>query len=153
MNITPIYEIVQNFKLIEVRETHQTKTDRDIYFNILKKRFNPFQEIFFVIGLDGSMNSIYIDEVFKGTANQCLVHPRDIFQRLIIANCSAFIIAHNHPSISVNPSKQDYELTDRFIRAGNLMGINLVDHIIFTDEKYFSFNKTGYIKKICPGQD
>ena len=71
--------------------------------------------------------------------NSAHVEMPAIFQRLLMSNSSQFIIAHNHPSGNLTPSEEDIHLTRRIKRAGNLMGIKLLDHIIVNNETYTSF--------------
>lgn len=141
-----IYKIKPTYERVMVCDNRKYGNDKLIFNNLLKEKFNPRQEIFFLIGLDLNNRKMIFEEIFKGTLNQTLTHPREIFHSLIISNSAGFIVAHNHPSGEVTPSKQDYEVTDRLFRAGQIMGINLMDHIIFTDKKFYSFQRTGYFR-------
>ena len=69
-----------------------------------------------------------------GTTNANLVHPREVFKPAIIKNACGVIVAHNHPSGSVDPSDADLDVTSRLINAGRLLGIKLLDHIIITPD-------------------
>lgn len=74
-----------------------------------------------------------------GTLNGSSVHPREIFKGAILANAHAIILAHNHPSGDVLPSSDDNKITERIRLAGELLGINLLDHIILShNDKYYS---------------
>jgi len=76
-----------------------------------------------------------------GTANQSLIHPREVFQRAILVGATAFAVAHNHPSGSTSPSKEDINVTKRLREAGLLLGIEMLDHVIVTDKTHVSFRE------------
>ncbi len=83
--------------------------------------------------------------LFRGTADQCLVHPRDIFRFGCIHNATALIVAHNHPSGVPKPSVEDEEWTDQLLTAANIIMIPVVDHVIVARRGYFSFLESGRI--------
>ena len=115
-------------------------------FDLLKSYFNPYAEEIWVIALNSHLQVLGLEMIFRGTAGQCLVHPRDIFRFLIQRNASYFIMAHNHPSQEILPSPQDLTLTRKIYAAALLMQIPLHDHIVFGSEKYFSMADHGYFK-------
>ena len=84
-------------------------------------------------------------EVHRGTINTSLVHPREVFKRALLNNARYIIVAHNHPSGDPNPSKEDIQITKRLKEAGNLLGINLLDHIIVGEDKYISLKEKGVL--------
>lgn len=84
-------------------------------------------------------------EVHRGTINTSLVHPREVFKRALLNNARYIIVAHNHPSGDPNPSKEDLQITERLKEAGNLLGINLLDHIIVGEDKYISLKEKGVL--------
>ena len=75
-----------------------------------------------------------------GTANRAPLHPREVFQRAIISEATAVIIAHNHPSGESTPIPEDLSITARIREAGKLLSIPLLDHVIVTDHSYLSLN-------------
>lgn len=101
------------------------------------------RERFLVLALDGRHRTIGLDEVSVGSLSASLVHPREVFKALILANAAAFVLAHNHPSGDASPSKEDREITARLKEAADLMGISLLDHIILTAEGFHSFREAG----------
>ncbi|HEX7675598.1 MAG TPA: JAB domain-containing protein [Bdellovibrio sp.] len=115
-------------------------------FDALKPHFNPFAEEVWIIALNSHMQVLGLEMIFRGTADQCLIHPRDIFRYLIMSNASCFVMAHNHPSQQVMPSTQDLTLTRKIHSAALLFQIPLQDHIVFGSEKYFSMADHGYFK-------
>jgi DNA repair protein RadC len=84
--------------------------------------------------------------LFRGTVDYCLVHPRDIFRFACMTNASSLLVAHSHPSGDPMPSRQDKKLTHELLRAGLLMQIPIVDHIIITEDSYWSFADNGLIR-------
>lgn len=85
-------------------------------------------------------------EVSSGTLNSSLVHPREIFKAAILHNCNSIIITHNHPSGDVTPSNEDLQITKMLKKAGELLHIELLDHIITGDEGvYHSMKEHGEV--------
>ena len=97
------------------------------------------QEHFICIELNGAYELIQTRLVSIGLLNRTMVHPREVFAEAIKNHAGAIIVAHNHPSGNVEPSEEDIEMTKRLKQAGQLLGIPLLDHIIFSPEGYFSF--------------
>jgi proteasome lid subunit RPN8/RPN11 len=75
-----------------------------------------------------------INVVSVGTVSRTLVHPREVFADAIASRASAVIVAHNHPSGNLNPSQEDLEITVRLKKAGDLLGIRLLDHLVFSEK-------------------
>jgi DNA repair protein RadC len=92
-----------------------------------------------VIFLNARNEMIYKKPMFIGTLNANLVHPREIFQEALKQNAASVILIHNHPSGDPEPSEDDLTITKRIIEAGKIMGIDVLDHIIITKNKVFSF--------------
>lgn len=100
---------------------------------------NSEKEAFIAIALNGSNRVISIRTVSVGTVNKTLVHPREVFRYAIMENAAALIVSHNHPSGICNPSDNDVDTTKSLISASQIIGIELLDHIIISDSCYFSF--------------
>ena len=98
-----------------------------------------------VVLLDARHKVIGLNTVSIGTVSASLVHPREVFKPAILANASAVILAHNHPSGELDPSEHDLELTRRLIEAGKLLGIELMDHLILCDEGHLSLRGSGKV--------
>lgn len=103
------------------------------------------EEVFILITLNIKDIVTGYFEVHRGTINTSLVHPREVFKRALLNNASNIMVAHNHPSGDPNPSKEDIQITERLKEAGNLLGINLIDHIIVGDDKYISLKEKGVL--------
>ena len=96
------------------------------------------QEYFVCLTLDGANRLIAKRVVTIGTLTASLVHPREVFADAIADRAASIIVAHNHPSGSLEASQADREVTNRLRQAGELLGINLVDHIIITKDNFQS---------------
>jgi DNA repair protein RadC len=121
------------------------KDPKDIY-NLVKRYRNARQEHFIVITLDGAHKPVSVVIVSIGLVNRTIVHPREVFFRAIQDMASAIVICHNHPSCFLQPSPEDRDLTNRLEEAGNLLGIQVLDHIIFCKYGYLSFREEGLFK-------
>ncbi|HBG1195112.1 TPA: DNA repair protein RadC [Clostridioides difficile] len=117
------------------------KEPKDCYKVILNFLDNPDREHFIILGLSTNNKICIISTISIGTLNSSLVHPREVFKIAILSNCSKIIISHNHPSGNCKPSQEDKNITNRLIDSGNLLGISILDHIIVSDESYFSFKE------------
>lgn len=114
--------------------------DASSIFNYYRiKFFNKKQEYFYVIYLDNQKNFIIDKELFIGTINMSVVHPREIFKEAYINSASYIICLHNHPSGDPLPSKEDINLTNRISEIGKIVAIPLLDHIVIGSNTYYSF--------------
>ncbi|HCW53689.1 MAG TPA: hypothetical protein DG753_08135 [Clostridium sp.] len=103
------------------------------------------QEILKVILLNTKNCIVGVKDVFIGSLNNSIVHPREIFKAAINKNSASIIICHNHPSGDPAPSKEDINITLRIKECGNIIGIQLLDHIIIGNNKYISFKEERLI--------
>jgi len=101
------------------------------------------QEVFRVLLLDARHRLLQKVMVSKGSLNASLVHPRDVFRRAIVKNAACIILVHNHPSGDPEPSSDDLELTTRLAKAGTLLGIEVLDHVIVAKNGYVSLRERG----------
>jgi len=115
-------------------------TSADIVYKYYNDIFyDKKQEYFYCIYLDA--NKVVLKEklLFIGTLDYSLVHPREVFKEAYNLSASSIICVHNHPSGNVLPSKNDFEITNKLIEIGNLLGIKIVDHVIIGFNNYYSF--------------
>lgn len=103
------------------------------------------KEHFICISLNGANEVLAVRVVSIGTLNRTIVHPREVFSEPIAESAGGIICAHNHPSGNTEPSREDIELTERIRESGNILGINLLDHLIISDSGYFSFLENGLL--------
>lgn len=116
-------------------------------FKALREQINNHAEEVWVLALNSQLQLVAKEMVFRGTADQCLVHPRDIFRVLILSNACSFVLAHNHPSNNVLPSDQDLEFTQKLYNLSLLFQISMNDHVVVCRDRYFSMADHGYFKK------
>ncbi|MBY6916896.1 JAB domain-containing protein [Clostridium botulinum] len=103
------------------------------------------QEILKVIFLNTKNIVIGTKDVFKGSLNTSIVHPREIFKEAVNKSSAKIIICHNHPSGDPTPSKEDINITLRIKECGEIMGIQLLDHIIIGKNGFISLKEKGFI--------
>jgi len=96
------------------------------------------REHFVALYLDGRHRALAHQIVSVGTATASLVHPREVFQPAVLLGACALVVAHNHPSGDPSPSAEDREITERLAQAGKLLGITLLDSIVWTREGRFT---------------
>lgn len=105
------------------------------------------QEHLISLSLDGANRLIAKRVVTVGTLSQTLIHPREVFSDPIADRAAGIILAHNHPSGEVEPSKDDIKVTSTLLKAAKILGIRLIDHIIFdADSRYYSFSENNLIR-------
>lgn len=102
-------------------------------------------ESFRVLSLDTKKCLIKSSEISKGTLDATVVHPREVFREAIEVNAHSIIISHNHPSGDPVPSQKDRDITNILLKAGDILNIELVDHIVIGRGKYFSFREEGIL--------
>jgi len=100
------------------------------------------QEHFYVLMLN-TKNNVIINKklISKGIVDASIIHPREIFQHAIKDSCSKIILVHNHPSGDPTPSQEDKEITNRLMKAGEELGISVLDHVIIGDEGWWSWKE------------
>jgi DNA repair protein RadC len=138
------------YQIVSERQAYnpgRIKKPEDI-FNLLKRYQNSQKEMFIVITLTNAHEPISVSIASIGTVNNTLVHPREVYVRAIHDMASAIIFCHNHPSGNLEPSVEDKEITERLCHAGKILGIFVVDHILFSKNGFKSFREEGIIKTI-----
>lgn len=123
--------------------TGQYATTPEAALDVLEPLRDRAQEHFLVITLDVRMKIIAVHTVTIGTATASLVHPRELFRPAILDNAASVILAHNHPSGDCSPSYADLETTAKLRKAGDIMGIAVVDHIIVSKADHRSLRATN----------
>ncbi len=101
------------------------------------------QEHFLCVSINGANEVMSVRVVTIGLINKSQVHPREVFADVIAERASALIVAHNHPSGELKPSKEDIQITKQLKEAAGILGLNLFDHIIFNTKGYYSFAEKG----------
>lgn len=115
-------------------------------FALLRHYANKRQEHFLSITLNGANEVLATRVITIGLLDRTHVHPREVFADAITDRAANVIIAHNHPSGSLEPSEEDLSVTKRLIEAGALLGIPVLDHLIFTERGYLSLEEAGRMR-------
>ena len=101
------------------------------------------KEYFVALFLNARNQVICREDVSIGSLNASLVHPREVFAPAVGSSAASVILAHNHPSGDVTPSREDIELTRRMVQAGEIMGIEVLDHLIVGSERFLSMKEAN----------
>ena len=120
------------------REDYKISSPADAY-SALSRYQKKTKEHFLVLTLNGNHTVIRATIISIGLANRTIVHPREVFIPAIKDNACAVIIAHNHPSGNLDPSREDKDITTRLCQAGEILGIPILDHVIISKKGYYSF--------------
>jgi len=129
------YLIKQNKKITNASEVYEE----------LGSYKDKKQEYFLALYLDGANRLCETRIITIGTLNQSLVHPREVFAPAVENRCASIIVAHNHPSGILEASKEDIQVTNRLQESGKILGIELLDHVIFTRDDFLSFRDKGML--------
>lgn len=153
----PVYRVQLQRDGSLVREgTREVISSPEIVADLVHKLIGESpQEHFVMLAVDARHKVIGIHEVARGTLTASLVHPRETLRTAILLNAAAYIVSHNHPSGEITPSAEDREATRRLSRAGELMGIALLDHVLVggidtaggttAKVRFFSFKENGLL--------
>ena len=112
-------------------------------FELIRHYGDRMQEHFLVIMLNGAHELMGVNVVTVGLVNRTVIHPREVFSDPLKTRATAIVLAHNHPSGNLEPSPDDLEATMRLRKAGVLLGIEVLDHIIFSSDGYMSMAESG----------
>lgn len=144
--ILALAELFRRFNTLKSnRERIGITSPKDIANMLMIEMANMNQEILKLIVLNTKNKVIRVKDVFKGSLNSSIVHPREIYCEAIKCGGASIIICHNHPSGDSTPSKEDLNITLRIKECGKLIGIDLLDHIIIGDNEYTSLKEKGII--------
>lgn len=125
------------------KNTKQIKSAKDVFSLFHENLKNDKQEKFSVLMLNNKNFVIGKEQVSLGILDSSITHPREIFRPAIKNSTSRIIIVHNHPSGDVSPSKEDLEITEKIIKAGELIGIQVLDHVILGYNDYWSWREAN----------
>ncbi|MGE0792077.1 MAG: DNA repair protein RadC [Sandaracinaceae bacterium] len=120
-------------------------SSRDVDAAMRPRLAHASVEHFIALALDAKHRAIAEVEVARGGLTACPVAPSDVFRALLLEGAAAVIVVHNHPSGEPSPSAEDVALTDRLARAGELLGMRVLDHVIVARDGYFSFLDAGLL--------
>ena len=131
--------------LAKRKDFKKINSPKDIFELLRFEIGSKKKEYFKLICLDSRNKIISVENISIGTLNSSLAHPREIFYSAIKNLANSIILVHNHPSGDPSPSDEDIKITQKIKEAGKLLGIELVDHVIICQNKYFSFKEKGMI--------
>ncbi|WP_297418628.1 DNA repair protein RadC [Clostridium sp.] len=144
--ILALSELFKRFRTLKALKNEIKITSPKDLADLLMGEMNDLtQEVLKVILLSTKNIVIGTKDVFKGSLNSSVVHPREIFKQAINKNSASIIICHNHPSGDPTPSREDINITLRVKECGNIIGIQLIDHIIIGNNKFISLKERGLI--------
>ena len=118
--------------------TQRIRVPIDAVPAFMRKIGSKKQEHFAVMSLNGAHEIIAVTVVTKGLVNRTLVHPREVFREAIVKRAAAIIVAHNHPSGSVQPSNDDLNVMSAVREAGDVVGIRMLDFMIVSKTGFYS---------------
>ena len=127
-----------------IKQNKKITSAKDVYEE-LKEYHNKKQEYFLALYLDGANHLIQTKIITIGILNQSLVHPREVFSYAIEKRCASIIVAHNHPSGILEASNEDINVTKRLKESGKILGIELLDHLIITNDGFVSLKEEGVL--------
>ena len=128
---------------ITARRIQGPRDARDAFLDLFPE--GPTCEYFGVLCLDTQNKVAAASVVSVGLLNSSLVHPREVFQRAILANAASIILGHNHPSGDPDPSPEDLEVTAQMVESGRILGIPVRDHVIIADTGFVSLLEKGHL--------
>ncbi|MBO0462362.1 MULTISPECIES: RadC family protein [Enterococcus] len=145
-----IKALIELGRRIQVDQLRQTKTVHASYAlakELILELKDQKQEHLVCIYLDTKNQILLKKTLFIGSLDQTIAHPREVFHYAVRYSAARLVIAHNHPSGNVLPSKQDMRLTRRIQECGEMMGIEVLDHLIIGRKQYFSLREEGLMEK------
>ena len=144
--IAAAFELARRWQQFVVTGNAQVRNSKDI-----AEFFMPFsrgeqQEILYVVCMNSKNVITNHAQIFTGTLNASLIHPREVFRFAVDNSAASIILVHNHPSGDPKPSKEDIEITQRLMDAGRLLEIPVLDHVILGNDSYNSLKDMGLVK-------
>ena len=142
--IKAVFEIGRRLSVQAPSYKSKELTDPKKAYQLIKNKLKDYtREHFYIIALNSRNHSIA--EVSVGSLDASIVHPREVFSEAIKNKAASVIFAHNHPSGDPEPSEDDLEITKRLVKAGKILGIEVVDHIIVAKDKFLSMKEKGIL--------
>lgn len=137
--LSAVFEVAKRVQAEPFPLKKKILTAKDVANYYVPKLKNSMQEVLIVLMLNANQQMIRDEVITKGVLNSTLAHPREIFRLAIVENAASIILIHNHPSGNPEPSQEDMDLTQQIEKAGELIDIQLRDHIIIAGDRYYSF--------------
>lgn len=147
LTILASIELAKRIQQSMLMERKQIESPKDIITWMQYEIGFSQQEQFVVLFLDSAGKLIQYDMMFKGTLNQSMVYPRDLVTKALNYHAANLILVHNHPSQSLQPSKQDIALTTQVIKIASYFDLTILDHLIIGAAGYYSFTENHLLQK------
>lgn len=138
-------ELGRRMTLLPAEERPVIRCPEDVSALLMGDLRNLDREYFLVLLLNTKNQVLAKETVSIGTLSSSMVHPRELFKVAVRRSAAAVILAHNHPSGDPTPSQEDITITKRLIEAGEILGIDVLDHIIIGDNRFTSLKSKGLI--------
>lgn len=142
----PVYSVRLVRDRTDKSPVKKIRTPGDAFLYLRDYFAEADRELFVVLFLDTQNQIRGAHTVTVGTLDASLVHPREVFKAAILASAASIILAHNHPSGDPTPSAEDRAVTATLRRAGELVGITILDHVVIGDGRYLSFSEAGLLQ-------
>ena len=144
LTLKAAFELGERMHSGSVDDKIQINSPKDVADFMMGKMEHLTQETFIALFLNSKNIIIKQKTIFMGTLNSAIVHPREIYSEAVKCASNAIIVLHNHPSGDTTPSLEDIKTTDRLRECGDILGIQLLDHVIIGDHTYLSMVEEGY---------
>lgn len=112
------------------------------------RKIDRGKEHFWVIGLAADHRILYIELVGLGTMREVVVDPMEVFSIALQKRCAKVVLVHNHPSGELRPSRPDQDITDRMLQVGSFLGVPVIEHLVISEEGYYSFAHSGLLEEL-----
>ena len=143
--IAAAMELGRRVAISQFHERPQIRSPEDVYQLVHMQLLSERREHFLAVMLDTKNRVLRTETISIGTLDSSLVHPREVYRVVIREGAASWIAVHNHPSGDPTPSPEDIAITRRLKEAGELLGTELLDHLILGDGNYTSLREKGYL--------
>lgn len=143
--LTAVFEIARRVRSPAPRRGRPIRKPRDVAPHLMARWSDERAETFGLLLLDARNRFVHEQVVSRGGWSASVVRPREVFRQALLAGTPALILFHNHPSGDPEPSQEDIDVTRQMVRAGELLGIRVLDHLIVGEEGYVSLRENGHL--------
>ena len=146
--IKALVEIAKRYQSRPLRYRMQLRSSHEVACCFMPHMSNLKKEVFKVINLDAKNKIINMLTVSEGDLTSTIVNPREVYREAIRSSAAGMIVLHNHPSGDPSPSREDILITARLLKAGSIINIKLIDHLIIGDNSFCSFADEGRLAEV-----
>jgi DNA repair protein RadC len=152
LHIKRFENVLPRYRIVLVKESEDTFTkypkfqnSRELFESFREELAALDREHFFLITLDSKNRAIGYHTISIGSLSASIVHPREVWKPALLDSAAAVIFLHNHPSGDPAPSREDRDCTNRLVEVSKIIGIRVLDHIVFGETDYYSFADSGML--------